>query len=112
MNIGDRETGARRVRHSAELASNNHAFDGPRRAPERARDLDRRARVSARKSILVEENNAMVLGEHVEVLRQGTVGDEAGTLLYVDHMLRSIEVRGQQARIQTSFTSRVPGEEL
>ena len=68
VNIGDRETGARRVRHSAELASNNHALDGPRRAPERARDLDRRARVIARKSILVEENNAMVLGDHVEVL--------------------------------------------
>ena len=112
VNIGDRETRARRVRHSAELASNNHSLDGPRRAPERARDLARRVRVSARKSILVAENNAMVLGDHVEVLRQGTVGDEASTLLYVDHMPRPIEVRGQQARIQTSCTSRVPGEEL
>ena len=66
----------------------------------------------ARKSVLVVENNAMVLGGHVEVLRQGTVGDEASTLLYVDHMPRPIEVRGQQARIQTSCRSRVPGEEL
>ena len=110
--IGDRETKARRVRQSAELASNIHALDGPRRAPERARDLDRRARVIARKSILVAENNAMVLVDHVEVLRQGTVGDEAGTLLYVDHMPRPIEVRGQQARIRTSCKSRVPGEDL
>ena len=53
----------------------------------------------------------MVLGDHVEVL-QGTVGDEASTLLYVDHMPRPIEVRGQQARIQTSCRSRVPGEDL
>ena len=112
VNIGDRETRARRVRHSAELARNNHALDGPLRAPERARDLDRRARVSALKSILVEENNAMVLVDHVEVLRQGTVGDEAGTLLYVDHMPRPFKVQGQQARIQTSCRSRVPGEEL
>ena len=66
----------------------------------------------ARNSVLAEENNAMVLGGHVEVLRQGTVGDKASTLLYVDHMPRHIEVRGQQARMQTSCKSRVTGEEL
>ena len=70
------------------LASNNHALDGPRRVPERARDLYRRARDVSRKSVLVEENSAMVLGDHVEVLRQGTVGDEACTLLYADHTPR------------------------
>ena len=72
VNVGDREVGARRVRCPAELDSNNHALDGPRPVPERARDLDRRAREVARKGILVEEHSAMVLGDHVEVLHQGT----------------------------------------
>ena len=54
----------------------------------------------------------MVLGDHVEVLRQGTVGDEACTFLYADHMPRAIEVRGQQARIRTSCRFRVPREDL
>ena len=66
----------------------------------------------ARRSVLVEENNAMVLGDQVEVLPKGTVSEETRPLLYVDHMPRPIEVRGQQARIQTSCRSRVPGEEL
>ena len=37
----DRDIGARRVGRTAELASDNHALDGPRRVPERARDLKR-----------------------------------------------------------------------
>ena len=89
VNAGDREEGARRVRRPAELASNNHALDGPRRVPERARDLDRRASEVSRKGVLVEENSAMVLGDHVEVLRQRTVGDETCTLLNADHMPRA-----------------------
>ena len=44
--------------------------DRPRRISERARDLDRRAREVARQSILVEENSAMVLGDHVDVIRR------------------------------------------
>ena len=36
VNAGDRMVGARRCRSPVELASNNHALDGPRRAPERA----------------------------------------------------------------------------
>ena len=85
-------------------------IDGPRRVPERARDLDRGARDVARESILVEENSAMVQGDHVEVLRQGTVGvgDKACTFLYADHMPWTTEVRGQQARIRTSCRSSVP----
>ena len=37
--IGNREAGARQVRASAELASNNHALDGPRGVPELAGGL-------------------------------------------------------------------------
>ena len=65
VNIRDREVGARRVGRTAELAGNHHALNGPRRAPERARDLNRRAREVARESIRVEEHDAMVLGDHV-----------------------------------------------
>ena len=54
----------------------------------------------------------MVLGDHVEDLRQGTVVDKACTLLYADHMPRAIKVRSQKARIRTSCRSRVPGEDL
>ena len=36
-------------------------------------DMDWRTEEVARESILVEEHGAMVLGDHVEVLRQGTV---------------------------------------
>ena len=83
VNIGDCEVGARLVGRSAELAGNHHAVDGPRRGPERARDVDRRTREVARESVLVEKYGAMVLGDHVEVLRQGTVGDKASSL-YAD----------------------------
>ena len=69
MDIGHREVGARRVGRPAELASDHGALDGPRRIPEQARDLDRRAREVAQKGILVEENSATVLGDHVEVRR-------------------------------------------
>ena len=77
VDVGDREVGARRVRRPAELASNNHALDSPRRVPGRADDVDGRTREVARESIVVEEHGAMVLGDHVEVLRQGTVSDKA-----------------------------------
>ena len=97
MNIRDREAGARRVGRTAELAGNHHALNGPRRAPEGARDLDRRAREVARESIRV-EHDAMVLGDHVDVLRQGTVSDENRPFLYANHMPRAIEVRSQRAR--------------
>ena len=93
VNSGDCEIGARLVGSSAELAANHHALEGPRRVPERAGD-------------------AIVLGDHVEVLRQGTFGDEARPLLYANPMPRAIEVRSQQAWIRTSCASRVPREVL
>ena len=108
MSVGDCEIRARLVGRSAERASDHHALDGPCRVPERAGDMDRRAREVARQGILVEENSAMVLGDHLEVLRLGTVSDEARTLLNADHMPRAIELRSQQARIRTSCRCRVP----
>ena len=66
----------------------------------------------ARESILVEEHSAMVLGDHVEVLRQGTGGDETRPLLYANRMPRAIEVRSQHARNSTTCVSRVAREDL
>ena len=54
----------------------------------------------------------MVLGDHGEFFRQGTVSDEARPLLCGDHMIRAIEVRSQQASIGTSCGSRVPREDM
>ena len=54
----------------------------------------------------------MVLGDHVEVSRQGTVSDKARTLLNADHMPRDIEVRSQHARVRPSCRARIPGEDL
>ena len=46
----------------------------------------------ARKSFLVEEHGALVLGGVIEVLREGTAGHEACTLLDADNVLGSVEV--------------------
>ena len=99
VDVGDREVGARRVGSPEKLASDHHALDGPRRVPERARDLNRRARVLELKSVVVEENSAMVLGDHVEVLRQGPFSDEARPFLHTNHMPRAVEVTCQRARV-------------
>ena len=112
VNVGDREVGARGVGRPAELVSNINALEGPRGVPEREGNLHRRAREVARKGLLVEENSAMVLGDHVEVLRQGTISDKARTLLYADHMPRAIEVRSHRARVRSSCKSRIPEENL
>ena len=77
LDVGNRVIEARRVGGSAELAGNHHALDSPFRIPQRTGDVDRRAREVARESILVEEYDATVLGDHMEVLRQRTVCDEA-----------------------------------
>ena len=37
----------------------------------------------------------MVLGGHVEFLRQRVIGDVAGALLNANNMPRAVEVRGQ-----------------
>ena len=103
VDVSDREVGARRVGSPAELASDHHALDGPRRVPERARDLDRRARVLALESVVVEENSAMVLGDHVEVLRQGPFSVEARHFLHTNHMPRAVEVTCQRARVRRAW---------
>ena len=85
VDIGNREAGARQVRGSAELASNNHALDGPRGVPEHAGDWKRRPRVVALKGVLVEEYRVVVLRDHVEVLCQRLVGDKTCPFLHADH---------------------------
>ena len=107
VSLGDRKIGARRVPRPAEHACGNHAFDGPRRVPEHARELDRGAREVARKSVLDEEYGAMMLGEHMEVLRQGTVSDDTRPFLYANHMPRATEVNGQRARARPSCAARI-----
>ena len=86
MDVGNREIGARRIGGSAEFASDNHTLVGPRGVLVRGGDLDRRARVPMFRGVLVEENCAVVLGDHVEVLRQRTIGDEAFPFLHTNHM--------------------------
>ena len=107
VNIGDGEKGARLVGRPADFDSNHHAFDVPRRVPERAGDLDRRAREVAREDVLVEEYGAMVLGDHVEVLRQGTVSDKACTFLCADNLPRAVEVACQRALVRTNTVREV-----
>ena len=77
------------------------------RIPVRAGNLNRRARLATVKGVLVEENSAVVLGDHVKFLRQGTMGDEAGPFLHADHMPTC-----QRARVRTSRRSRVPRKDL
>ena len=67
------------------FAGNNHALDSPCRVLERTGDMDKRAREVARESILVEEYGAAALGNHVKVLRQGTVSDKARLLVRKSH---------------------------
>ena len=99
-------------RAPCEIAGGHHALNGPRGIPERAKDPDRRAREVARKSILVEESGATVLGGDVEVLRKGTIGDEACTFLNTNNVPQSVEVIRHGTRIRATRRSRVPGEDL
>ena len=80
--LGNREVGARRVGSFSEFASDNLALEGPRRVPVCAGNLGRRARVLAFKGVLVEENRAVVLGDHVEDLRQRPISDKTCSFLY------------------------------
>ena len=113
VNICDCEIGARWVGRSAEYAGNHHSLDGPRRIPERERDLDRRTREVARESILVEQHGAMVLGDHVEVLGQGTVGHEARPLFVrrshaTGHSLRCEDnILGSEPRASPGLQERI-----
>ena len=74
--------------------------------------MDKRTRIVARESVLVEEYGAMVLGDHVEVLRQGTVGDEACTFLNADDVPRAVKVACQRVRVRSPRGARVPGDDL
>ena len=112
VDISNCEIGARLGGRPAELATDHHANHGPRGVPERARDLDRCAREVALKSVLVEEHSAVVLGDHVEVLRQGTVGDETCPFLHADCVPWTIEVACQRTRVRSPRWARVPGEDL
>ena len=49
---------------------------------------------------------------HVEVLRQGTVGDETRLLLHADNVPWAVEVRGQQDWIRTTCGSWVPRQNV
>ena len=64
------------------------------------------------KVILVEEHGAMVLGDHMEVLRQGTVSDESKPFVYANHMPRPVEVACQSARVRSPCRARVPRQDL
>ena len=70
------EERARLVRGAAEFASDDRALMCARRVFVCARDLDRRARVVALKGVFVEAYGEVVLGDHVKVLRQRTIGDK------------------------------------
>ena len=106
------EVGARRVVRPAEHAGNHHALNGPRGIPERVRDLDRLACDVARRSILVEENGALVLGDNVEVLRKRSVGGEANSFLNTNMVPRPVEVICHGTRIRAMKRSRVPDDDL
>ena len=62
--------------------------------------------------IRVEEHGTVVLDDHVEVLTQGTVGDEARQLLFANHMPWAVEVRCKQTPIRTTCWSCVPRQDL
>ena len=54
----------------------------------------------------------MVLGDHIEILLQGSVGDEARPFLHANHMPRAVEVRSKQTRIKTTCGSWAPRQKL
>ena len=54
----------------------------------------------------------MVLGGHVEVLCEGTVGDKACTFWYTDDVPRAVMVACQRVRVRSPRWARIPGEDL
>ena len=54
----------------------------------------------------------MVLGDHVEVLCQGTVSDETRPFLYANHMPRPAEVACRRAWVRSPRRARVPRQDL
>ena len=54
----------------------------------------------------------MVVGDHVECLLQGTVGDEARPLLYANHMPRAVQVICQSTLVRSPRWTGVPRHNL
>ena len=63
----------------------------------RAKDLDRRARAVALEGVLVEKHSAVMLDDHVKVLRQRTIGYKTSPFLYTKNMPRAVKVTSQSA---------------
>ena len=80
----------------AKFANDHHAFNSPCLVMQRTWNLKRSTGDVVLEGILVEEHGVMMLDDHVEVLLQGTVGDEARPLLYENHMPWAAEVRSKQ----------------
>ena len=68
-----------------------------------AGNLNRRASAATVKGVLVEESSAVVLGDHVNVLHQETIGG---------NVQRTIQVSWQGARVRTSRWTQLPREDL
>ena len=95
MDAGNRQVGARRVRDSADLASNNRALDGRRGMPERAGGHES-ACVLALKGVLVEKHSAV--GGWVITWKsflQRPVGDKTCPFLHPDNVPLAVEVTCQ-----------------
>ena len=82
MDTNHGELLTRQVRWPADLVGYNQALEGPGRTLVRAGNLDRSARVHVLEGVLVE----VMLGDHVKVLLQRTVGDEASSPLHAHDM--------------------------
>ena len=70
------------------------------------------ARVPILKGVLVEEHRTMMLGNHVEVLRQGVVDDTSRSFLHADNVPWTVQVARHCTRVTASYGSRVPRENL
>ena len=76
---------ARLVGCPEEPSGNRRTFNSPCLVTQRTWNKNRGTGDVVLEGILVEEHGAMMLDDHVEVLLQGTVGDEARPLLYENH---------------------------
>ena len=96
----------------AKFASGHRAFNSPCLVTQRTWNLKRCTGDVVLEGILVEEHGAMMLDDHVEVLLQGTVGDEARHLLYANHMPWAAEVICQSTLVRSPHWTGVPRQNL
>ena len=75
-------------------------------------DKERHTRVVGREDVLVEDQNAVVLGDNAQIVLQRLVVTKARTFLHADNMPRAIEVAWQQIWVQTPKESGIPGKKL